>query len=243
MTWPNRFRLLVGMIAIIAVAAAGTLVFNQRQLKAESLTASIIAEQYSVGTTYAGVVTAQLVDVGDSVEVGEPLFQLRSAMLARDLADASVDPADLGLQLMEDGTFAVTANVSGVVSEVFSPVGDFASADAALATIDRDGTLAVSAEFSLSPRDYGRISTGSIVDVRLPDDRTIRGTVRVIDVETIAGQARSTVIVDSSALESGADEPLFAPGTPVQAAMYLRDDGPLAGVSDLVSDFVRKIGL
>lgn len=243
MTWPNRFRLLLGILVVLILVAGGTLIFNQRQLKAESLTASIVAAEYSVGTSYAGVVTEQLVDVGDLVTVGQPLFHLRSAMLVRDLADASVDPADLGLKLLDDGTFAVSANVAGTVSEVLTPVGDFASADAALAKIDRAGTLAVSAEFSLSPRDYSRISTGSVVDIRLPDDRTISGTVSAIDVETIGGQARSTVIVDSTALDSAADEPLFAPGTPVQAAMFLRDDGPLAGVSDLMSDFIRKIGL
>lgn len=243
MTWPNRFRLLLGIVCVLIVVAVGTLVFNQRQLKAESTSASIVAEEYAVGTDYAGVVTDQLVEVGDVVEVGQAMFHLRSATLVRDLADASVDPADLGLEIIDDGTFAVKANVAGVVSEVLSPVGDFAAGDRPLATIERSGTLAVSAEFTLSPRDYGRISPGTSVDIRLPDDRTIRGAVNEIDVETIDGQARSTIIVQSAALRSDVLEPLLSPGTPVQAAMYLRDDGPLAGVSDLVFDFIRKIGL
>jgi hypothetical protein len=32
-------------------------------------------------------------------------------------------------------------------------------------------------------------------------------------------------------------------GTPVVATLQLRDDGPLAGVSDMAFDFLRQIGL
>ena len=36
---------------------------------------------------------------------------------------------------------------------------------------------------------------------------------------------------------------LYRPGTPVVATLSLRDDGPLAGVSDSFRDFLRRMGL
>ena len=243
MTWANRIRLLFGLVALVAVVAACTIVFNQRQLRAESTTASIAAEEFSVGSIYAGTVTEQLVQAGDTVTAGETLFTVRSPLLARDLASEYVTAADLGVAVTADGTFPIAATVDGMVSEVLSPVGDFAQAGEVLATVDRAQTMTVEAEFTLTARDYGRITAGTSVEILLPDDRTIRGVITDIDVDTIDGQASSSITIESAALKAQAIEGLYRPGTPVRATLHLRDDGPLAGVTDMVRDFIRRIGL
>jgi len=242
-TWANRIRLGLGLVVVLAVVAVCTVAFNQRQLRAESTSASIDAQRYAVGTIYAGTIVEQLVEAGDEVEAGETLFRVRSPLLARDLASEYITAADLGVAVDADGTFAVPATVDGTVADVISPVGDFAQSGHVLATVDRAGTLTVTAEFTLTPRDYGRIAAGAAVDILLPDDRTIRGAVTEIDVETIEGRATSTITIESVTLEKQAIEGMYRPGTPVRAMLHLRDDGPLAGVVDMLRDSLRRIGL
>ncbi|WP_164743572.1 HlyD family efflux transporter periplasmic adaptor subunit [Microbacterium sulfonylureivorans] len=243
MTWPNRIRLFFGLLVVLAIVAVCTIAFNQRQLRAESASASIVSQEYSVGSIYAGTVTEQLVRAGDTVKAGDTLFLVHSPLLARDLASESITESDLGVPVDPDGTLAVTSSVDGTVSEVFAPVGDFAQSGEVLAAIDRAQTLTVEAEFTLTSRDYGRMSDGTIVDLLLPDDRSIRGIVTEIDVETVDGLATSTVTIESAALKAQSLEGLYRPGTPVRATLHLRDDGPLSGVSDMLRDFREQVGL
>jgi multidrug resistance efflux pump len=243
MTWSNRIRLFIGVLAVLVIVGACTLAFNQRQLRTESTNAAIAAEEFSVGTIYAGTIIEQLVEQGDEVVTGQMLFRVRSPLLARDLASEYVTAADLGVAVEPDGTFPVVATVDGTVSEVLAPLGDFTQAGAVLATVDRAKTLTVEAEFTLTPRDYGRIAEGTSVEILLPDDQTIRGKVTDIDVDTLEGEATTSVTIGSAALEAQAIGGLYRPGTPVLATLHLRDDGPLAGVTDVLRDFLRKIGL
>lgn len=243
MTWPNRIRLFFGLIVVLAIVAGATLVFTQRQSRAESVTATITAEDYAAGAAFPGTVITGDVEPGDTVTAGEVLFEIRSPLLARDLATDSVTAADLGVDVADDGTFTVVSTVDGTVSEVLAPVGDFVQTGQVLARIDRDETMGVSAQFTLTARDYGRIAPGSAVDLRLPDDRTIAGTVAQIDVDTVAGEAASVITIDSPVLTTRPIGGLYRPGTPVVATLHLRDDGPWAGVTDALGDFLRKVGL
>jgi hypothetical protein len=67
--------------------------------------------------------------------------------------------------------------------------------------------------------------------------------VSTIEVATENGQAATQVRVDSPELTKGNLGDLTKSGTPVVATIHLRDDGPLAGVSDLTFDFLQQIGL
>jgi hypothetical protein len=67
--------------------------------------------------------------------------------------------------------------------------------------------------------------------------------VSTIEVATDQGKALTEVRVDSKTI-AGADlANVNQPGTPVTATVQMRDDGPLAGPSDMVFDFLRQIGL
>ena len=213
------------------------------QLRAESTSASIAAEEFSVGTIYAGTIIEQLVEQGDAVATGQMLFRVRSPLLARDLASEYVTAADLGVAVEPDGTFPVVATVDGTVSEVLAPWATSLRPERCSPPSTARKTLTVEAEFTLTPRDYGRIADGTTVEILLPDDQTIQGKVTDIDVDTLDGQATTSVTIESAALEAQAIEGLYRPGTPVRATLHLRDDGPLAGVTDMLRDFLRKIGL
>lgn len=242
MTWANRFRLLVGLIVVVAIVAACTLIFNQRQHRAQSTSATIVAQSYPVGTDYGGIVTRQYAEVGDQVVAGAPLFDVRSLQLQRDAESGNIDPSALGA-LSSDGTSTVVATVDGTLASVAVPQGGFAQAGAVLGTLDRAQSLFVDAEFLLSARDYARIVAGGKAELLLPDQSVLAGQISNIDVETIDGQALSTVRIASDALAEADATGLFEPGTPVTVTLSLREDGPIAGVADAVQDLMRKIGL
>ena len=241
MTWTNRFKFSFGLIVVFAIVGAATLVFNQRQLRIDSETATIAASTVQVVTDYPGFITEVLVEKGDQVAVGDPLFTLDSLQLQRDAAEGVLSNTREGAS--PDGVLTVFAAADGVVSDVLVEVGEYSQPGAALADVDETGTLFVEAEFKLSALDFGRIEDGAIVEYMLPNQQVITGSVSTLEVETVDGEAVATIHVDTAGLVWGDDKGLIQPGTPVEATLYLRDDGPLAGMSDRLKSFLHRVGL
>lgn len=240
MTWGARFKLVTGILGVLLVVAALTVVFNQRQTQVLSTSAQIEAERYDVGTDYGGVVLERYVDNGDTVHEGEPLFAVESVSLQRDIAQELVAASST---LAADGTVVVRASVDGVVSDLTTDAGGYAGAGTVVAAIDRAGTRYATAEFILSAKDFARVEDAASVDLRLPDGRMLVGTVADLTVTTVDGDAHVVARVDSEALAAGDADALMQPGTPVEATLHLRDDGPLAGVTSALADLARKVGL
>jgi len=247
MTWSNRLRLYGGLVLVIALVAALTLVFNQRRSQALSLTAHVVADQVTVGAQFGGVVVDQKVAAGETVDKGESLY---TVVVPRTLgtageAVAAVAPVRNAAYVVDPKNSTVTyrALTTGMLTDVKSTEGGFVQSGAALATITAVGSQYAVAEFRLSPRDYGRVETGARVDLLLPDNRTVAGEVRAVSVTTDGGLAQTKVTISSDALRDPANNKLNAPGTPLSATLSLRDDGPLAGPTDAMLDFLRKIGL
>ena len=71
----------------------------------------------------------------------------------------------------------------------------------------------------------------------------MRGTVTDMSVNTVDGDAHVTVTISSDGLVAGQDNGLIRGGTPLVASLHLRDDGPLAGMRDAISNLIRKVGL
>ena len=117
MTWTNRLRLFAGLIVVLVVVAAFTLVFNQRQSAVASTSAAIAAQEYAVGTDYGGTVTKEFVEEGDVVQKGAKLLQVQSLQLAQDI-DKEIVTADTK-------TTAYTTEQSGLltfIAEVSGPI-------------------------------------------------------------------------------------------------------------------------
>jgi multidrug resistance efflux pump len=243
MTWKNRIKLAIGILAVFALVAGLTVVFNQRQSQVASDSASIESTRIPVGIDYGGTVTTAWVEQGDRVEAGDELFTLQSPSLQSDLAKGLLKPETVAYSVSGDGVITLTAAVAGTVSDVTTEAGSFVQAGQVLAILNEAGSLFVTAQYELSGRDFSRIEDGAAVDILLPNQQKIGGTVKSIDVETADGEAKSTVIVESDGLLDGAYNGLVKRGTPVIATLLLRDDGVLAGVDDGWSDFLRKIGV
>ncbi len=245
MTWINRLRLFGGLLGITLLVAALTLVFNQRQSEATSLSAQIEADQYKVGATYSGTVTKAFVAEGDSVTKGQQLFTMQSVDLQQDISNGlSVENNDAYDVDIKKATLTYKAVTAGTVSDLEAKTGASLSSGSDLATLTSTGSSYVTAQYLLTPNDYGRIEKGAAVKLLLPDNKTVQGTVATVKVQTDAGKAATEVRVDSDAIKTDASlADLAQPGTPVTATLTLRDDGPLAGASDLTFDFLRQIGL
>jgi len=243
MTWTNRFKLVAGFLSVLVVVSGLTVVFNQRQSQVASSSASIEAKRYPVGIDYGGTVTTADVENGDRVKAGDTLFTLQSPSLEADLAQGLFKPQTVAYTVGDDGLVTLTAAVAGTVSDLSTESGSFVQAGQVLANIDASGSLFVSAEYELSARDYARVEEGADVDILLPNQQVVSGTVTSIDVETSNGKAESTVLVESQGLVDGSYNGLVKRGTPVTATLLLRDDGVFAGVQDGMQDFMRKIGV
>jgi len=244
MTWTSRLRLFGGLLGVAVLVAALTLVFNQRQNKVASLTATVASDTYDVGAAYGGTVTKQYIKEGDVVKKGQRLFTIQSVALQQDLAN--------GLKITNSAAYDVDtsmatltykATVHGQVSDLKAKLGNSLGSGQDFAKISVTDSQFVDAQYLLSPGDYSRVQGGAPVSILLPNNRTLSGTVTTIEVATDSGQARTDVRVDSPGLKDQALGSLAQPGTPVTATLKLRDDGPLAGVSDQASNFLQQIGL
>jgi multidrug resistance efflux pump len=244
MTWINRLRLFGGILGVLLIVAVLTLIFNQRQTKVTSLDATVATDTYDVGAAYGGTVIEQFVKEGDVVDKGDELFTIQSVPLQQDIAN--------GLELTDNdaydvdakaGTLTYKATVAGQVTELEAKLGNALGTGAPFAQISVVGSEYVDAKYLLSPGDYSRVVEGAQVDILLPNNQIVTGTVANIRVATEEAQALTEVRVDSEELADESLANLTKTGTPVTATLHLRDDGPLAGVNDQVFDFLRQIGL
>ena len=245
MTWRNRFKMLVGLIAVVAVVGVLTIMFSQRKGETTSTSASIEAVTYPVGTDYAGTVVEQFVLVGDEIVAGDPIVTVQSNTLAQDLANGATIADNDVFTVSPDGTLTVKSTVNGVVASMDVQQGSYAASGSTIATLAATDGLYVEAQYILDPKDFGRVVQGAAVELELPNSDIVNGSVAQVEVTTEEGQALSIVRVESEELEYGSHEGLIASGTPVVATMQLRNDDVLARLVDTVtsaiSDVVKKI--
>lgn len=241
MTWVSRLRLLAGMILVLVVAALATYHLNETRGRATSDSAQILAETYDVGSPYAGLVADHLVDVGDDVDEGDPLFVIDSAGLTYDLAHGLVtDPPEF-TELDEQGRLVVLASGDGRVTELSAKRGTFVPSAVTLATVQRADTLYVQGEYTLTAKEYARLPDGADVTITLPNDDVLAGNVQRVDVTTTDGQAQAVVRVASDELVDGAANGLVSAGTPVVVQIALSNDGVVTTVAGKVRSYVERL--
>jgi hypothetical protein len=244
MTWTNRLRLIGGLLGVLALVAVLTIIFNQRQTQAQSLTATIGTDAYDVGAGYGGTVIEQDVRENDVVQVGDPLFTMQSPAMQQDVANkVKVKSTEAYTVDTKKGTITYLATVPGQVDVLRAKLGTTLTGGQSFARIVVTGSQFVTAQFLLTPRDYERVQTGADVSILLPNNQKVAGTVSTVKVATERGNAAAEIRVDSPDLTDPSLSTLTRTGTPVVATVRLRDDGPLAGVGDSAFAFLRKIGL
>jgi len=233
MTWRKRIGLALGLLSVVVLAAGLTMIVNFNSGKVAGKSASLMAEDYPVGTDYSGTITQQYVKVGDQVTAGQPLFEIESAALERDLAQGLVNKDNLTHEVKDDNTLVITATNTGQVQDIAYASGAFVPSNSTIATVQEAGTMYVEADFLLSAKDYARIPAQATLDIILPNNQSISAQVGQIQVRTENGEARTLVRAYSDELANGTG--LFAVGTPVQATLHLTNDGVVTDVTNTVT--------
>ena len=146
MTWTQRLRLFGGILAVLALTAVLTLVFNQRQAQALSTTGQVVSAQASVGAAYGGVVTKTDVKRRRRGEEGpDPLHRQQPATCSGTSRRASRSPRTDAFDVdTKASTVTYKALSDGRLSDVKAQTGGFVQNGANLATITV-GRLAVCA--------------------------------------------------------------------------------------------------
>jgi multidrug resistance efflux pump len=244
MTWGNRLRLFIGILAVLLVCGVLTLVVNQRERQAFSSNATVEAVQYQVGSDYGGIMVDQFVEPGTAVGEGDRLFTVSSFSLQKDLANG-LDPVSTEAYELDARTGLVTylASADGTLEDFDARQGGYIPGGETVAVITQDDTAFVEARFRLQPVDYARIRVGGRADVELPSREVLRGKVSAISVETADGIAYATVQVDVPRLRSDEYAAFSQPGSPVAVTLTLHDDGLLAGPTDEFLQFLHRIGV
>jgi len=215
MTWTNRLRLFAGVLGVVVLVAALTIIFNQRQNRITSFTGEVAADVYTVGADHAGTVTAQFVELGEEVAPGQTLFTVQSLQLQEELANG-LDVSDTEAYKINRnrGTITYFAVTAGVVSELHARLGNSVPVGQGLATITSTGNRFITASFRLVPRDYARVTPGVPARIILPDGAIIAGRVEEITAETDDTGTISKLRVSSGEFDT-APASLTNPGAPV----------------------------
>lgn len=244
MTWGNRLRLLIGVVFVLVVCAALTLIVNQRERQAFSSNATVQAVQYQVGSDYGGIMVEQYVEPEGEVSMGDELFTISSFSLQKDLANG-LDPVSTTAYEVDAETGLVTylASADGSLEDFDARQGGYVPGGETVAVITQEDTQFVEAQFRLQPVDYARIRVGGRADVELPNRETLRGRVSAISVETADGIAYATVEIQVPELDSDAYADFAQPGSPVSVTLTLQDDGILAGPTDALLEFLHRVGI
>lgn len=243
MTWENRFRLLGGLIAVVVLVGALTVVFNQRQHRITSFTGHVTAPAFEVGADYPGTVIAQQVSQGDKVRRGQPLFTVQSLQLKESLGHG-LEVADTEAYTVDTarGTISYVAVSDGEITRLNARQGNSVQLGGTLATLTAAGDREIEATFRLARRDYARVQAGAVASITLPNDQIITGAVVAVSAATGETGTVATMRVSSPQLAS-VPAALSSPGAPVSVTVELADSGPFAGITDLTYDFLAKAGL
>ncbi len=243
MTWLTRLQMFGGIIAVLALVFGLTLLFNQRMTQAHSLSATVTAPTFDVGSGYGGIVNEQFVENGDQIRAGDVLFVVSSSSLQQAVSQGAAPSSTVAYELdLATGTVTYTAVSDGTVVDVAATLGSYVPDGAVIArVISRERT--VEGLYTLSPVDYGRVEDGAAATIVLPNLRKLDATVDSVKVKTEDGKALAVIRLTGDALMDPALSSLTRDGTPVTTQVQLRDDGILAGPTSSALAFLTKIGL
>lgn len=241
MTWFNRIKLVIGLVAVVAVAGIAVIQLDDDRGRATSTTAQIAVDSYTLGTPYSGTVVAQPAETGQPVAEGEAVFVIDSPALELEIAEGLIEPEG-NANIDAEGNFLVRATTPGVLTETLVATGAFVRASSELATVQAEGTLRVEAEYDVTASQYGRLSDDAPVTLLLPDGRELTGSTTDVSVERKDdGTSRVVLSVVSEELSALAREDrLVTSGTPVTAEVQLRNEGVVADVSAAVRSYVSR---
>lgn len=223
MNFTSRLKFIFGILIVVAIVGALTLYLNATMSRAESSKAELAADTTSIGTDYPGLVVTQNVEEGDRVRKDQVLFEIQSPQLKQATSTGGVSEESLPFPLNPTTkNIQLKASDDGVIENIAYKAGSYAPAGGIVATVNTVGSLHVVANFRLSPPDYARISKDSKVDLRLPDNTTLKATIFAITLER--NDDNVDTVVKARIKDADINDFRFSIGTPVEATLSLQQE-------------------
>jgi len=234
-----RLKFIIGIVFVLAICASLFIFLDYSMSRATARTGQLESDSYTVGVDYSGIITDQFISEGSYVEVGDPLFELRSSTLAEAIRDNDIAATALLYSVTPDGTVLISAAAPGRVQSIAYRKGAFVAANNEIAVINNKDGLYTSATFILSAPDYALLDTNSRVNITLPDGRKVTGTVYDITLDRVEGEIETTVRArfDNKTINTTA----FSVGTPVQATLELRSDTLYDKLSGSINSLYQSV--
>ncbi len=220
MNFKSRLKLLLSIIVVLSICACLALYVNYSEATVGSNSASLTLTSYDVGSEYDGILTAQYVNEGQQVAKNEPLFEVRSNILAQQLASGEVKASNLSYKIdPKNDALIFTAAQSGVVTELNYSQGSFVTAGKVIAIIANTEKATVTANFYLSNPQYDHLSPETPVMVRLAGNTQIKATVAGISQYSENGRTITSIKLGLNHLSSRETE--YDTNAPVSATLLL----------------------
>ncbi len=214
----KRLKFVLYVIAL-AVVCFGLVVYENNTIASVGASsASLITPSYNVGSEYAGTIIHQYVNTGDSVKLGQKLFEIKSDQLTAALAGGQLKANNLNSMLAGDGGVILTAQHDGIISEIDFLEGSFVGAGKSVAVIKGLNGVSVRANFELSSPQYSKLLPSTPIQVRFAG-QTVDAKITGISQQSINGH---TITIVTAGLPSlTASQTIYSAGTPVTAHLIL----------------------
>lgn len=240
MNFGTRVKFIIGIVIVVLLCGALFLYLEHSMARIHSMNAYLGSDSYTVGVDYSSIVEKQYVEENAYVEVGDPLFEVRSSSLSDAIRNNQVAESALLYAVTDQDTVRITAAADGRVQSIKNRVGAFVPANSELATINLKDGFFISATYKLSSPDYARIGPGSRIVVTLPDGVKMDGEVYDISLATIDKEVLTTVKARID--QSKVNQVAFSVGTPVETILYLDNDTWYTSLSRFVTTIFRPSG-
>lgn len=235
----SRIKFIAGIVIVIALVLGLTVYLNNSMSTASSEEAELAADASSIGTNFAGLISDQLVEEGDAVEMDQELFRINSADLKQALADESVERESLPFDLDDEDNIVLRATDDGVIDEIRFREGSFAPAGGIIGTINTAGSLHAVAEYRLSPPDYARINRGGTMEITLPDNSKVEAAIFDIALVNNEDTNRVDTVVKARIPNADVTDFRISVGTPVDTKIELTRDAWYDGFFRFIEQLFR----
>lgn len=233
--------IVIGVLAIIALCGAGLVYSNDQAHHLSADKAELVSSMYTIGTPFGGSAQSVSVENGALVKPGQEVLRLQSATLQQARETARFNEAGVGYHMEGSDVIVFTATSEGRIRGLEIGAGSFVMANTIMATVDIADTLALSASFTMSARDYARLSIGAPVTVDLPDSTSVVAEVFDVQFKASNNDGAATIIkARSTDLKSKSH---FTSGAPVTARLKLdNDEDPGSWISRQLLKLVTPSG-
>lgn len=206
------FRFITSLIVLTIICAGLVIYENNAIATIGANSATIIFPSYAIGTEYNGTLTKQFVNTGDTVKVGQKLFEFKSDQLAAEITSGALNQNNLTVTPAQDGGYYIDAPKNGVINQINDSNGSFISSGSTIATLTSMNGASVKANFELSTAEYAKVQATTPVKISLGGS-IYTGSISGITQQSVNGH--TFTVITSTMPSIASSQTIYESGTPV----------------------------